>query len=118
MALPRQALTQQEGTCGAHAQFEARIDERFDALAAAVEKVANTTEAIQTDIRGVVERLGDGRVEFALLAGRILAVENKTVECVLDREKIKTEVKFLTRGYWMAVGAMLLLQVLLKLFLT
>lgn len=118
MALPRQGLMQQEGTCGAHAQFEARIDERFDSLAVVVEKVANTTEAIQTDIRGVVERLGDGRVEFALLAGRILAVENKTVECVLDREKIKTEVKFLTRGYWMAVGAMLLLQVLLKLFLT
>lgn len=118
MALPRQGLMQQDGTCGAHAQFEARIDERFDSLAVAVEKVANTTEAIQADIRSVAERLSDGRVEFALLAGRILAVENKTVECVLDREKIKTEVKFLTRGYWMAIGAMLLLQVLLKFFLT
>jgi hypothetical protein len=109
---PPRVLKQDDGlggVCAAHGQFEARIDDKFDDLKATM------TEAV-TELKAVNKSLSDGRVEFKSHEGRLLALEKTTVDCAVERKTMKTDIQFLTRGYWIAVGALSALQIILKLW--
>lgn len=120
MTPPRQTLNQSEGPCAAHGQFEARIDEKFDAIKAGVDALAEEAKETRAELKAISESLSDGRVEFKDQDGRLKALEKNSNDCAIDRERMKTKIEFLSRGYWLAVGALvisqLLLQVALKLW--
>lgn len=113
---PPRTLKQADGVCAAHGQFELLIEEKFDRLGAAVDGVASGVKDAVQEIKGITKSLSDGRVEFTSQDGRLVALEKQTQDCALDRERMKTDIKFLTRGYWMALGALAVLQLILKYF--
>lgn len=109
MAPPRTFGQQDAGlsVCAAHDQFEARIDDKFEDL-------KETMSEAVAQLKEVNRSLSDGRVEFKSHEGRLLALEKATADCAKERGVMKSDIKFLTRGYWMALGALAILQLALK----
>lgn len=105
----RMTLNQDElsGVCASHAQFEARIDDKFDDL-------KETMSEAVIELKAVNKSLSDGRVEFKAHEGRLAALEKSSEACSADRRGMRSDINFLTRGYWMALGALALLQFILK----
>ena len=111
--VPRQDPMYQ-GTCAAHEHFEARMDERFDSLGDAMQRMADSIDAFRSDLKALAEKLGDGRVEFTSQDARLRALEKNADDCADDRGKMKKDLRLLMRGYWVALGIILAAQALLK----
>ena len=106
----QQEEPQHHGVCAAHEHFEARMDERVDSLKESIERLADAMADMAKDIKEIKDRLGDGSVSFARMDGRVQALERNADHCAKDRDKMKCDIKFLTRGYWIAIGALMALQ--------
>ena len=108
---PPRTLRQDDlsGVCAAHGQFEARIDDKFEIL-------KGTMDEAVVELKAVNKSLSDGRVEFKSHEGRLDALEKGEKACFADRKVMRADINFLTRGYWMALGALAILQFLLKLW--
>lgn len=79
-----------------------------------MERAVTEMSGVRQDLAGINRALSDGRVEFKVHEGRIVALENTTSRCETDRTAVWAEIKELRKAYWLMVGGLTVLQFVIQ----